>query len=333
MLFPFHGYLGDGSDPTTSAVAAARARRIREDAGRYQPDRVLADAVAQRLLRRPSAPSLFVYRVTLRSGRTVEGVVGEVPVQGLVPHERTVRRRVEPATVVEIRPVLAVTRDRPPPWTIAGRASVVVEGGRRHEAAPVRVSGPAFGDGPLVIADGHHRVRAVRRTRGPQGRVLTMVIGDGGRGLSVSTFHRVFEGVGPLPVSAGEAFEVTPTDIAGPSRRGLVWVQGSGERFLLTARREVLDAMPEALRSSAAAVAAAALYPRVGLTEDRARYEPTSRAALARLGSGDVALLLPPASMETVLAAAETGTLLPPKGTRFSPKPVRGLILRLAGSA
>jgi uncharacterized protein (DUF1015 family) len=88
--------------------------------------------------------------------------------------------------------------------------------------------------------------------------------------------------------------------------------------------------VPSALEGSGAAVAAAALYPVIGVTEADATYVAATASAVRRLGSGDVALLLPPVPMETVLAAAEAGVPFPPKGTRFDPKPVRGLVLRVA---
>lgn len=330
MLFPFHGYLLGGSDPATSAVAAAGARRLREGARRYQPGELVARAVADGLLRPTAAPRLFRYRIDDEtSGRSVVGLVGEVAVGDLLPHEGTRGGPIDPAPPIEIRPILLVTRAPLPRTRAFGPSASVVEGRRRHAVVAVQGGTPAFEGAPLVIADGHHRTRAVHRSRGAEARTLAMVIGDGGRGLTVGTFHRRFVGVGALPHRVAELFEVRPTQRRGPMPGALLWVQGSGERYLLSPRPEALAAVPEGLRESAAAVAAAALYPALGIAEDVADYVATARSAVRGLGADDAAILMPAVPMESVLTAAESGTPFPPKGTRFAPKPVRGVILRV----
>jgi hypothetical protein len=332
MLFPFHGYLLGAPGPTTSATAAARARRIRDGARRYQPGPVMARAVAEGILRSSVTPHLYRYSIIDAShGREVIGLVGEVPVADLVPHERTLTSLVEPAPLVEIRPILVVTRAPLPRTRVFGRHAVVAEGGRRHEVAAVQGRLPAFEGSTLVIADGHHRTRAVRDSRGDDSRILAMVIGDSGRGLAVGTFHRRFHGVGTLPVGTDRAFEVTRTERRGVVAGALLWVQGSGERFLLTPRPEALDSVPVPLRGSAAAIAAASLYPLMRAAEEDAQYVATVQSAVRDLAPVDAALLMPPVPMETVLAAADSGTPFPPKGTRFAPKPVRGIVVRVEG--
>lgn len=330
MLFPFHGYLLGSSDPTASATAAARARRVRDGARRYQPGPVVGRAVAEGVLRSSTTPHLYRYRIIDEThGREVIGLVGEVPVAHLIPHERTRRSLVEPAPLVEIRPILVVTRAPLPRTRVFGRRAVVVEGVRRHEAAAVQGREPAFEDSALVIADGHHRTRAVRDSRGDDARILAMVIGDSGRGLAVGTFHRRFRGVGRLPAGVDRVFDVASTQRRGVVSGALLWVQGSGERFVLTPRPEAIDRVPAALRGSAAAVAAASLYPLMSVDEEDAEYLATVDSAVRNLAPADAALLMPAVSMETVLAAAEAGTPFPPKGTRFGPKPVRGIVVRV----
>jgi uncharacterized protein (DUF1015 family) len=66
------------------------------------------------------------------------------------------------------------------------------------------------------------------------------------------------------------------------------------------------------------------------MSQDRVVHFSTTAGALASLTDADAALLLPRVGIEAVLAAAEAGTLLPPKGSRFRPKPVRGLVVRAA---
>jgi hypothetical protein len=330
MLHPFNGHLLGGPMPVTSALAATRSRRVREAARRYQPAEILRQAVASGLYTAASRPRLYGYRIVTPSRAVIQGIVGEVPVSDLLSHEETRGSLVEPAPAVEIRPILVVTEGATPDLAESGAPTVVTEGHRRHIVTPLAVAPPQFEGERLVIADGHHRVRAATQTWGPRGRIMALVVGNSGEGLSVGTFHRRFEGVGELPDEVSGVFEVKPTDGCHPVDGALVWVQGSGDRFLLRPLPEALEAVPEPLRGSGAAVAASALYPLLDVDESHARYAATVDEAVSGMGRGDSALLLPSVPMATVLAAAVSGDPFPPKGTRFSPKPVRGAVLRVA---
>jgi hypothetical protein len=267
-----------------------------------------------------------------RGGVTiVRGLVGEVDIDRLLPHEETRDTLVDPPPPVEIRPILLVTRLPMPRLRGGSGAGAAAEDGTwMHRVRPVDLSGVFDDTAPLIIADGHHRTRAVQSARGDTARILAMVVGDGGRGLRVGTFHRVFTDVGPLPPNLGDAFEVTPTQSRGPIAGSIVWVGGDGARWRLQPTPDGQARVPSALEGSGAALAAAALYPVMGVTEADATYVTPTASAVRRLGPGDAALLLPPVPMETVLAAAEAGVPFPPKGTRFDPKPMRGLVLRVA---
>jgi hypothetical protein len=329
MLFPFRGYLPEQSVPERSTTLATRSRRIREDARRYQSAPVLDQAIAAGTLRRTRGPRYFSYTVQRGGVTVVRGIVGEVDIDRLLPHEETRDALIEPPPPVEIRPILLVTR-RPMPVTRPGSGLGVAaeDGPWMHRVRPIEVR-DGFDDATaMIIADGHHRTRAVRSARGDTARILAMVVGDGGRGLRVGTFHRVFTGVGTLPSALGGLFEVTPTESRGPIAGSIVWVGGDGARWRLRPTPEGLARVPAALAGSGAALAAAALYPILGVAEADAVYVASTASAVRRLEPGDAALLLPPVPMETVLSAAEAGIAFPPKGTRFDPKPVRGLVLR-----
>jgi hypothetical protein len=331
MLFPFRGYLPGRSEPERSNTLATRARRIREAARRYQSVPILDGAVAEGTLRRTRSPRYFAYTIERGGVVIVRGVVGEVGVDQLLPHEETRDTLVDPPPPVEIRPILVVTRAPMPALRgVSGAGAAAEDGTWIHRVRPVDLP-EGFADGaPMIIADGHHRTRAVRSVRGDTARLLAMVVGDGGRGLRVGTFHRVLTGVGPLPTEIGDAFEVAPTQSRGPIPGSIVWVGGDGARWRLRPTPEGQAGVPPALEGSGAALAEAALYPKIGVTETDATYVASTASAVRRLGPGDAALLLPPVPMETVLAAAEAGVPFPPKGTRFDPKPVRGLVLRAA---
>lgn len=328
MLFAFPGLVFDSRGPSTSADAAARSRRLRDAVGRYHSS-VSPQALAESGYLSAPGACLFHYRIEYPGGRVVTGIVGEAPVADLLPHEETHRRDVIPAPPVEIRPLLAVSTTALPELPPLGEPVSVTEGPRRHSVTPVAGPGSGLDLGPLVLADGHHRSRAVARTFGAGARTMTLVVGDAGKGLEVGSFHRRFAEAAPLPTGASSRFEVEPTTRRRPSPGLLVWAQGSRDRYLLRPREDALSGLAGPRRRSAAAVAAALLYPLVGVSEAGARYLATADAALSGLGAGEGATLLPPSSMDTVLGAALEGSLLPPKATRFGPKPIRGLVVRL----
>lgn len=331
MLFPFRGYLPRQSVPERSTTLATRSRRIREDARRYQSALVLDRALAAGALRRTRGPRYFSYTMERGGATIVRGLVGEVDIAHLLPHEETRDTLIDPPPPVEIRPILLVTRLSIPGLPGGSSAGAAAEEGTwMHRIRPVDLPEGFDATAAIIIADGHHRTRAVRSVRGDTARILAMVVGDGGRGLRVGTFHRVFTGVGPLPSGVADWFEVTPTESRGPIAGSIVWVGGDGVRWRLRPSPEGLARVPSALEGSGAALAAAALYPILGTAETDATYVASTASAVRRLAPGDAALLLPPVPMATVLSAAEAGIPFPPKGTRFDPKPVRGLVMRVA---
>ena len=331
MLTPFRGYLPAPPGPASVVDAASFARGIRDEAARYQSDHVLELAVTEGRLVRAETAVHYRYTISDDEGIVMSGIVGAAPVADLLPHEGTVPTPPHPAPIIEIRPVLAITDDALPPSTELGRGVCVLDGeGMEHVVAPVSLEGdmPA---GPYVLADGHHRRRAAIQTRGRECSVLALVARAGGERLTTGTFHRRFTTAGPLPAGAGDRFDIEPMYGPRPVPGALVWVDGaSGRAFKLTPRQDALDSMAPAHRDSAAAIAAALLYPLVGVTDDDAVHARTPEIALVDLMPGERTLLLPPIDIIAVLAAGRAGTPLPPKSSRFRPKPLRGLVLRSA---
>lgn len=329
MLSPFPGFIPTGPGPHSSSDLAAHARRIRDEAGRYQPGSALGRAVSLGDLEGPIGPALFRYEIHQPDGMTVVGLVGITRASDLVPHEGTVFGISDhPAPAVEIRPILAIV-DEPLPFTpaLGPRVEVVEASGTRHTLAAVEHEGWEIRR--PVIADGHHRRRAVMLTRGDDTTVLTMVVGDSGSGLRAGTFHRVFGDAGELPRSADESFEVEPAPAPRVTAGALVWIAGhSGQAVELRVRAAALATVPEALRGSPAAVAEALLYPLLGVHENDALHIASWELAIEGVPGRGGALLLPDVGVETVLNAARAGRMLPPKASRFHPKPLRGLVLR-----
>ncbi len=311
----------------TRDEAAAASRALRHAAARYQSSAELPELTAFRTC----GPALYHYSVTSPRGLVVSGLVGLVHVASLLPHEETIREAEDrEAADMEIRPLLAISRVSLPATVPVGAPSEVRYGAFLHRAVPVAHQG-GLDLGPLVLADGHHRRRAAMRRDGDGAQAMTLVVGDSGRGLRANAFQRRLLAAGPLPASAADSFEIASLPRAAPRAGAVVWVQPPGPPQLLTPRPEALLRMAEPLRTIGAAVAAALLYPLLGVTQERIEHFATPTSAIAALRGSDAAVLLPAVRISAVLAAAAAGVLLPPKGSRFEPKPVRGLVVRAAG--
>ena len=298
------------------------ARRLRDEAGRYQPDRAVDRAVESGWWWRPSSASLYRYRIDTADA-VVEGLVGEIPLDLLVPHEGTISTLPgKPRPVLEIRPLLLLTEGPlPEPPAVSAPISFSFTGGARHTVTPVE--GEPIDVGEPVIADGHHRHRSALRA-GDDPRVLALVVGDGGKGLDGGAFHRVFSWAPPLPDDL-PAFDAEPTD-PEPQDGAIVWVSRAGATALRP-RPSALGQLDDAVRSSLPLIARDLLLPRLGLSEADAGYADTVDEALDWMGRG-AAALMPPADVSAVLTAARRALLMPPKATRFRPKPARGMVVR-----
>jgi hypothetical protein len=322
MLSPFLGILPSPDLAGDLSGVERAARRLRDEAGRYQPDRAVDRALARGDWWQPGVPALYRYRI--ESGDTVvEGLVGEVPLEIMVPHEGTISSHPgKPRPSLEIRPLLLLTEmplpDRPP---LADPVSFAFGDGWRHTVTAV--DGAAVDVGEPVIADGHHRHRSALRA-GDDPRVLVLVVGDGGAGLDGGAFHRVFSWAPPLPDDL-TAFEVEPAE-PEPREGAVVWVSPDGA-MALWPRPSALGQLDDAVRSSLPLIARDLLYPRLGLSEADASYADTVDEALDWMGRG-AAALMPPADVGWVITAARRALLMPPKATRFRPKPARGMVVR-----
>lgn len=309
----------------SSGDAARIGRAVRDEAGRYQSLDPVTRAVDRRLLRPHPKPSLYRYRINLPSGPLLEGLVGVVRLEELIPHEGTVGEAGKPAPEVEIRPLLGITEQPLPSLRSTGPASVVVAGRLTHEIEPV--AGGDIDVGRIVLADGHHRRRAALRDRGTDADHMILVVGSSGAGLTAGSFQRRVAGVVEPPRSVRAAFEVTSIEGRGPRAGAIVWVSQRGS-WLLRPRPETVAPLPAELRDIPSAVAGLVLLPLMGRDETSVVAFSTAQAATRELGSHEAAVLLPPVPIAAVLRAAAAGVLFPPKGTRFRPKPVRGLVMR-----
>lgn len=304
--------------------AAAASRALRHAVARYQSPIDLPELIPFR----HAGPALYRYSVSGPGGEIVAGLVGLARVATLLPHEETIPEAEDREAIdLEIRPLLAITRATLPLLAGVGPAATVTFGAQVHTVVPVEHNA-TMDLGELVLADGHHRRRSAMRHQGEGAEAMTLVVGDGGRGLHAEAFQRRLIGAGALRREVADRFEITEIPHALPRVGGIVWVEPGTPPRLLRPRRDALATMPETLRPIGAAVAAHLLYPLMGITQEQIEHFSTSEAVVHSLAPGDAGVLLPAVSIPAVFAAAASGTMLPPKGSRFGPKPVRGLVVR-----
>lgn len=324
MFTPFAALLPATPEAMERDEAAAASRALRHAVARYQSPHDLPELIPYRR----EGPAWYHYSVVSPRGTLVTGLVGLAEVGPLLPHEETIPEAEDREAVdLEIRPLLALTRRTLPAGRPVGPAAAVTFGTSLHRAVPVEIPEP-FDLGTLVLADGHHRRRSALRHQGPRATAMTMVVGDSGRGLQADAFQRRLAGVGRLPAAAAGTFHIEEVPRFTPRSGGIVWLEEDGRPLLLRPRPEALAAVPAPLRPIGAAVAARLLYPLIEVTQDRIEHFATAAAVRRALGPGDAGMLLPRVPIAAVFAAAAAGMLLPPKGSRFHPKPVRGIVLR-----
>ena len=202
---------------------------------------------------------------------------------------------------------------------------------------------------PLVIADGHHRFetalayRDERRRQGagsgPHELVMAFVVELAPDQLAVRPIHRLVRGLPDgfdLVEALSPLFDVSPVpldDALHPDDlRGLA-EQAGGPVLLTPAGSWWLRSRSDGVRGdglgqpdSAVVGEALARLPGAELA-----YEHRAAAAVEAVeaGSAQAALLLRPASVDQIAAAARAAEPMPEKTTFFSPKPRTGMVFRL----
>ena len=353
-------------------------------------------------LRKDPRPSVYVYEQAYR----VPGTDHERVQRGLLrpAADRAVRAR-EPGPAPRAHALGAQGGPLPAPagdgpQQLAGRRPVPRPGGRgRHDprvaSPPARRSrtsstttgsatgcGPSpddgegsaasslvrvAGEGPIWIADGHHRYETAVRYRDerrggsseqdPAFDFLLMLFLGADEPLTVLPTHRVVRGLGEEGTAAlvqrlPELFSVTPStpdalvaryEAAGelPGGEGRFGLLTRGRAWLLEARRAGFAALPAtggaAVRELDVTRLGLALEHLAGIDAaavaagDRIAYTKSAAEARALVDAGtdgaDAAFLLEPTPVASILAVAGEGDVMPQKSTYFYPKALTGLVL------
>lgn len=310
MLTSFTALLPTDSDVELWALEQA-ARALRRDPGRYQS--------VEGVHYRRTEPSLFRWDIEFEGG-TVTGLVGLFPLERLVPHEATTASaRIRPQHPVQIRPVMGLV-DGPLPLPAPVGETVHFHGEHHHAVTPVEPAAVAVDT--AVIADGHHRVAAAIRTA-EHPLIMTLLVDVRETALDAGSFHRVFDRVTPLPerIDGARIVIEPPRESIRHGRIAVVSAEGSRGIGIDPERAGPRAGLP-------AGLAERFVLPALGLREDEATYVDDIRHALGAVDDGKMTVVLPPSELAAVLRAAGAGTPLPPKSTRFRPKPIRGLLMR-----
>lgn len=321
--------------------------------------------VAEGAVRRDPQPTFSLYRMffTDESGaaRETVGVVGALEVVdegagGVLPHERTTpkaktdRLDLTRATRANLSAVWGLSLTQGLSGLLKEPAVVVAShndrDGVRHVLErvddPTRIAAisAAVSSHPVLIADGHHRYaisRTFRDEMRSQGSLpaaeltMTYVQELVAEQLSIAAIHRLFADTTHDEVlsridrhySAAPAGNVGRHSISEMSQRGsLCLVDQTGNGTFLTPREETFAGVRD--------LDSARLEHALGDMIGRVTYQHGVEEVLARLADGAArcAVLIRPVSLAEIRRTADTGELMPPKSTFFTPKLLTGMVWR-----
>lgn len=270
--------------------------------------------------------------------RTRRGIVGRARLDrygeggAVLPHERTfsgpkeARLRLLRATRMKPSPILMLHHGRAPvptgdPALVAELDGVVSRLWRIDDPGAVEAV-LAGVEGPLLIADGHHRYESALRFHEEDGteataHALAVLVALDDPGLEIFPTHRVT--AGRLPELNGEYAQ---TPLAGPGQAGeaLAGVGRDRPAFVLLRPDGVVlvEGGDQALDT--------ALVDSLGL--DEVVYTPSADEAERAVASGraTAAFLVRPPTVEQVEEFARAGVRMPQKSTYFFPKLTSGLL-------
>ena len=336
-----------------------------DGASRYdEAASVMARWLADGVLVRDSSPSFSIYRMRFadEAGRTREtvGVVGALEVVdegagGVLPHERTTpkaktdRLDLTRATRANLSPVWGLSLASGLSDLLTNPGEIVAictdEEGVVHTLE--KVDDPArcesisavVGSADVLIADGHHRYAIsrtyrdeIRRSGGPNGAEDTMTFVQElvQEQLSVAAIHRLYDVDAEILLGAlREFFDVRD---AGAVDKGtiaemdtlgvLCLVDGTGRGTWLSPKADRFAGVRD--------LDSARLEHALSGTPHTVRYQHGVSHVLDEILSGRASsgILIRPVSLAEIRRTAETGDLMPPKSTFFTPKLRSGMVVR-----
>lgn len=336
-----------------------------DGAGRYeQSATVLQSWIANGIVVQDSSPTFSIYRMTFTDDagrqRTTVGVIGALEVVdegagGVLPHERTTpkaktdRLDLTRATQANLSPIWGLSLTAGLTDALVEPATVVAQCTDEEGVLHVleRVEDPAriariselVSSNPVLIADGHHRYAIsrtyrdeVRANGGPVDAELTMTyVGElVQEQLSVAAIHRLYD-ISPQALlnalepfyTSSDAGAVGPHTISEMDAKGsLCLVSPDGTGTYLTPKEDAL--------ASVRALDSSRLEHALNGTEHTVSYQHGVKEILGKVSNGayGAAILIRPVSLQEIRRTADTGELMPPKSTFFTPKLRTGMVMR-----
>jgi uncharacterized protein (DUF1015 family) len=336
--------------------------------------------LSEGVLREDRTPCFYVYRqdFVARSGarRSVAGIIGALALEPLgtgevLPHERTMPGPVEDrlallrACPVNISPIYGIYNGegRLAPYLDAlgarpPAAGFGDDGGTRHRLWLVQAPGEiemlsaAVAEGPLVIADGHHRYETAQAYHleldggsGPHGSVMCYCVDADGCDVEVLPYHRAFDSRLPaadIERRLVEAFSAKSL----PSGEGLAALARSSADhpllFVLPEADVVVEVAaedvdrrvgrePEPWRRLDVVALHEVVIPEVfpeGLDQLVFSSDVNLVLSLVRTRGRSGGVVLRPLDPRQVMEVARSGARMPQKASYFWPKAVTGLVFR-----
>ncbi|GMR01754.1 MAG: DUF1015 family protein [Acidimicrobiia bacterium] len=353
MLYPFHPLLysdeavaafGEPSrlssdrDRTNGNPVSVDRLYAPDMPGAFQPsDHRIHRWLQDGTVRRGTEPVFVRYTVHASNQELLAGIVGVLDLDETtpLPHEATTpslvaarRADLERAGAM-FEPVLLVTRAGTglSSDSTASLRSVQYEA-ETHSVVAIDPSGLERPFPPeassLVIADGHHRVKAIvehARSTNQRPLALVMIVDSVDAGPLVHPQHRVLAGTVPQRPESNSDIDIRPYVVRDPVPQGAVGIVTDSDAWL---------AVPRFPSLVSAAVLERHVAPALGLSiggvatheEDALRELERGAAAAAIMG---------PMSIDQIVDEAERGRILPHKATYFSPKLAVGLVGTLRG--
>jgi len=309
-------------------------------------------------------PSLSIYRMTfiddIGTQRTTCGVIGALEVvdegaPGVLPHERTTpkaktdRLDLTRATTTNMSPVwgLSLAQGLTDSLLTAGHivATCVDEQGVKHQiervtdSERIAVITSIISAHPVLIADGHHRY-AISRTYRDEQRTsghlsdaeltMTYVAELVQEQLSVAAIHRLYSLSSQELIKAlSPHYDIAPAGQVGnktlqlmQEKNALCLVDKNGEGTFLIPRNETFDEIRD--------MDSARLEHALANTPHEVSYQHGVHQVINAVATSTVgcAVLIRPVSLAEIRRTADTGELMPPKSTFFTPKLRTGLVMR-----
>lgn len=319
--------------------------------------------IASKVLIPDQVPTFTVYRMTTDvAGRrsTTTGVLGALTLEesgsgGILPHEQTTpkdkadrlsllrsaRLNTSPIWGLSLSAGLgalcAGVANRPPDFTATDEA-VLHEAWIVADQPTIQAVSDIIAAGPIVIADGHHRLETAlayqrectAEDRGANG-ILAFVVELAPEELEIRAIHRLVDA--PPTVDLLEVlrpfFDLEPApsapatmDAVLPTANALVVITARGA-WLATPRPGAFA--PSVELDTERLVLAFQSNPEITM---RFHHDPQTVTDAVRNGTASGGILVRPVRIDQIRNVAQTRTRMPPKATFFYPKPRTGVLFR-----